>query len=125
MASAWRAITVAALALAACATEEKYKAALDAWLDKPEAALVAAWGPPVAVATSSTGERILSYRTSGGVPLAANDRSLTGSGAMTLTQSPGGGTSSSYTPLNCQTDFTIIGGTVLSWRISGNKCNAL
>lgn len=119
-----RAVALIALALAACATEEKYKVALDRWLDQPESALVSAWGPPTSIDTSRTGERTLSYRTAGGAPIARND-ATNGASIGGLGTGPFGGTATSYTPMNCRTDFTIVRGTVLSWRISGNQCNAL
>ena len=51
--------------LAACATEENYKNALETWIGQTEDVLVSSWGVPESVYTKTDGQRLLQYDING------------------------------------------------------------
>lgn len=109
---------------AACATTEKYEARLNAWLDRPEGALIEAWGPPNSFYESG-GKKYLSYTssTTGYVPGTAPSYRSRIVGNRVYTDSYGGTPGWIYN-LHCRTTFTVEDGVIKSWRWQGNDCKS-
>lgn len=118
----------AALLLAACASEAKYKEKVDAWIGAKEADLVASeWGPPQHVYDLQGGTRILTYsktQSSGGVLPNVGIGGGFGSGGSSFGIGVGGlgglGGEEGY----CETNFTVEDGIITDVTFQGDDCTA-
>lgn len=117
---------MALLALAACATAEKYEAILDTWVGSSEASLVSSWGPPANVYEAPDGTRILTYNSARNVyiPGQAPNYTTTVIGNTAYTNAVGGRAPMSF-GMSCATSFTVRKGKIITWRYQGNDCTAM
>jgi hypothetical protein len=120
-----RVLAIAALlALAACASREKYEAQLDTWLGQPKSALISSWGPP-SRSYESGGKTYLTYDWSSSAQVGGTAPSyqttIVGDTAYTNAY---GGTPPTTVQMNCSTTFVVVDGRVREWRAQGNRCVA-
>jgi hypothetical protein len=120
-------LVIAALLLAACASEADYREDVEQWIGASEADLVASsWGQPDQVHDVIGGERILTYSTTAGsgtggglAVLPAITIGSSGSGVSLSTVTGGGvADSDSY----CETSFTVEGGVITDVTFHGPGC---
>lgn len=92
------------IGLAACATTEGYKEAVESWVGAREITLVAQWGAPHRVYDASNGERALTYYDSRTVSVPLD------TGAVIPVE------------YSCETTFIVVDGVIDSWSFRGNDC---
>jgi hypothetical protein len=125
---------VASLCLAACATEQQFQNAMEAYVGASEAGLVGGMGSPQNVYQAPDGSRLLTYshsetRQMGGTttyqPVTSTSNASVGVASFKPTttttlhpiQEP------AYTvALSCTIVFRVVGDRVQSWQSSGNHC---
>lgn len=118
-------LVIAALLLAACASEADYREDVEQWIGASEADLVASsWGQPDQVHDVIGGERILTYsktsESGGGLAvLPAITIGSSGSG-VSLSTVTGGGVADSER--YCETSFTVEGGVITDVTFHGPGC---
>ena len=112
----------AALAISGCATEAKYEAKLNTWVDQDELKLIRLWGPPERVYESGD-SKFLQYSFS-------NSLFLPGTPSTATTNLYG---NTAYTTINpgvpaqrfdyvCATTFEIKSSKITGWSTKGNGC---
>ncbi len=108
--------------LTGCATTANFEKMLSGWIGASEEGLISSWGPPSRV-YSSGANKYLTYdkSASGYVPGTAPTYTTTVIGNTAYTNVTGGSSGYSYSK-NCSTTFTIVNGSVSSWRWEGNAC---
>jgi len=114
----------AMMMLAACATEEAYRAALQSWIGAREQQLVSHWGPPEGF-YEAEGVRFLTYQKSSshyspGTP-PRYETTMIGNQAYTRAI---GGSDGYVVNLNCKTSFEVRNSVITSYRFEGNNCVA-
>ena len=115
-------VLIIALLVSACATEGKYKNALNTWLGSSEISLIQAWGPPQQ-SYETNGHKFLVYSSSSNMFLPGTSptyqTTLIGNTAYTNSY---GGTPAVNVALSCVTTFEIVNETITNWRYQGNNC---
>lgn len=112
------------LALAACATTDRYDASLNALIGTPEADLVRAWGRP-ARSYDTGGFHYLVYASNGTAYVtgtATSYQPTTKAGEMH--DSAVGGSPDLSIGLVCLTTFEVQNAKVVSWWHKGNYCKS-
>lgn len=106
----------------ACATEGRYKNALNTWIGSPEINLIQSWGPPQQ-AYETGGHKFLVYSSNSSMFLPGSSptyqTTVIGNTAYTNAY---GGTPATNVALSCVTTFEIVNETVKNWRYQGNNC---
>ena len=118
-------LVIAALQLAACASEAGYRESVEQWIGAQEADLVASsWGAPDRVYEVIGGERILTYSTTsetGGTSGIVPTVMIGGSGSgISLSTSTGVGVAG--TERFCETSFTVEDGVITDVTFHGPGC---
>lgn len=115
------------LSVSGCATQAKYRAALDTWIGKPAQSLVDAWGYPASQMTAPNGNTVYIYSSSGNIVMpttTTTNAHVTGYGNSAY----GTATTTSYggqvINLSCTTYFEVYGGTIVRWNYQGNNCKS-
>ena len=116
---------ILAAATIGCATQEGYEKVLSSYVGSTEASLLAQWGPPDTFYSSDASTKYLTYSKSqsGYVPGVPPTYQTSCSFGFCTTLPIGGSPGYSLTD-TCKTSFTIVGGTITSWRYQGNACRA-
>lgn len=87
--------------LTSCATEEKYNAKLNTWLNSPKEDLVLSWGVPSATYSVNKKTELITYKRSSISSYNGNIYNW-----------------------NCDTTFTITDGIITNWKWEGNSCRS-
>ncbi len=110
--------------LAARATEEAYKTALQSWIGAREQQLVSQWGPPEGF-YEAEGVRFLTYQKSSSYYNAGTppryETTMIGSQAYTRAI---GGSDGYMVNLRCKTTFEVRNSVITTYRFEGNNCVA-
>jgi hypothetical protein len=102
-------LLLAGLALAGCATTNRYERMLQSWVGASADDLIETWGPPSAAAPLGDGGRILEWSWLGGTVVYA--------------QRLGYGTLATGSQAWCQTSFRVDErNRVIRWSWRGNSC---
>jgi len=122
MKRAWVAMSVGALILAACATEENYRKIMDTWVGAPESRLVDKMGPPTGF-YERDGARYLTY-TRQSTRLIPGTPPKIGTNYVTGEAETYGGTDPYTVTDTCATTFLVEKGVVTRYQYRGNDCVA-
>ena len=131
-------LLVAAAALAACATQEKYEQSLNGWIGRTSAELAASWGAPTEREERADGSTALTYERQRSRPVPTG--ALVQPTTVYIKGTPGGvGPGDSYgagtgyvigaprarVVMECVTTFTADrSGKITGWTAEGNDCRA-
>lgn len=118
---------LATLSVAGCATEAKYKTALNTWPGRPAQDLVNSWGYPDSQMTAPNGNTVYVYNRSSSIVMPTT--TTTNAQATSYGHSAyGTATSTTYggqtINMSCSTYFEIANATVVSWHYQGNACKS-
>lgn len=131
--------SLAALVLAACATESKFAARIDEFVGKPESAIVTKLGPPDRAYPLADGSRVLQWRMSktvnmvlpgGTTPVQSHTYGQVGTGvggSFTSTTTTNVPNAPLIVPIDqsCSLNVTVNAASVVTgWSAAGNHCKS-